>query len=119
MNTERTSDREVRAARNQVMFRYVNEKIKELNEGFKDILGDFAVACECGDAACVQLVEIAAESYEIVRSHPRRFVVAPGHVFPEVERVVSELDAYTIVENTGVAGEIADESDPRSQSAPA
>ena len=108
------SDQEIRAARNQAMFRYVNEKIKELNESFNGILGNFAIACECGDAACVQLVEIPADAYEAVRSNPRQFVVAPGHVFPNVEQVVAESDGYVIVENTGVAGEIADDSDPRS-----
>jgi hypothetical protein len=33
--SEESRDREVRAARNQSLFREINERVKELNEGFQ------------------------------------------------------------------------------------
>jgi hypothetical protein len=35
-------------------------------------------------------------------------VVRPGHVYPDVETVVDEAEAYVIVEKIGRAGEIAE-----------
>jgi hypothetical protein len=48
-----------------------------------------------------------------VRAHPNRFVVLRGHVYPEVERVVGEDDAYVIVEKLGAGEAYAIEHDPR------
>ena len=35
--------------------------------------------CECARLGCNQLIELTVREYEEVRSHPRRFVVVPGH----------------------------------------
>ena len=113
MDDASSEGREVRAARNQALFRLVNEKLKALNEGFEPLLSDFAVACECSEAACVQMLSIESVAYEEVRRNPRTFVVAIGHVDPLVERAVSETDRYVIVENIGVAARVAEETDPR------
>lgn len=96
-----SDDREVRAARNQALFRAINEKMYELNETFGEILGTVSVACECADVSCVQLLEIPADAYRHVRQNPRTFVVLAGHVYPDVERVVSNHDGYAVVEATG------------------
>jgi len=42
-----SDEREVRAARNQALFRAVNEKILEINESFGALNGSISVACEC------------------------------------------------------------------------
>jgi hypothetical protein len=114
MDDASSDDREIRAARNQALFRLVNEKLKALNEGFEPLLNDFAIACECSEATCVQMLSIEPAAYEEVRRNPRTFVVAVGHVDPVVERPVSETDRYVIVENIGVAARVAEETDPRS-----
>jgi hypothetical protein len=44
-----------------------------------------------------------------VRATPRRFVVKPGHVHPDVERVVSRSVTYWVVEKVGEAGDVASE----------
>jgi hypothetical protein len=101
-------EREVRAARNQAMFRAVNEKLATLNEAFAQLVGTFAVACECADTSCVEMIEIAPEEYRAVRAEPRRFVVRAGHVYPDVEVVVHETPAYVVVEKVAAAAEIAE-----------
>ena len=94
-------ERELRAARNQVLFRAVNEKMLELNEAFGEIVGTFSIACECSRLDCVQLFEIPPEVYRSVRESPRTFAVLAGHVEADVERVVSAHDGYALVEVLG------------------
>ena len=102
-------EREIRAARNQALFRAVNEKMTELNEAFVGVTGAYAIACECADTGCVQTVEIAPDAYEQVRANPRRFVVLHGHLYPEVETVVGEADGYVVVEKIEAAARVAEE----------
>lgn len=106
-------EREIRAARNQAMFRYINEQIVDATVGPSPRA--CAVACECADLACVQVVEVSRPEYESVRRSPRTFVVSPTHVFPEVERVVATEDGYSVVEVIGEGIRIANETDPRNE----
>ena len=106
-------EREIRAARNQALFRAVNEKLATLNEAFAEVAGTFAVACECADTTCVEMIDVAPEEYRAVRTHPRRFVVRVGHVYPEVEVVVHESPAYVVVEKVAAAAETAELLAPR------
>jgi hypothetical protein len=100
--------REVRAARNQSLFRAVNENMRVLNDGFAQITETFAIACECADQRCIETIEIRPEDYAAVRAEPRHFAVLPGHVYPDVERVVREADGYVVVEKQGTAAEVAE-----------
>jgi hypothetical protein len=103
---------EERAARNEVVFRRVNEEVAGLGEPPRpDQLGSFL--CECADTACVERVEVTGAVYEAVRAHPRRFLVRPGHVHEELERVVEEHDTYVVVEKVGDAGAVAERNNPR------
>jgi hypothetical protein len=106
-------EREIRAARNQSMFRLVNEKAKALNEAFVSLTDTHAVACECAETSCIEMIEIAPDEYDSVRSEPRRFVVRPGHVVPEVETVVRESPGYFVVEKFGAAGDAAESLAPQ------
>ena len=102
-------ERELRAARNQSMFRSVNEKIRELNDAWASATDEYVIACECADVNCVQTLSIRGDEYLRIRANPRHFAVLPGHVYPDVEKVVSETDAYVIVEKVAVAAEVAEE----------
>jgi hypothetical protein len=107
-------DETVRAARNQSLYRDVNERIQDLNEAFDDVLsftGEWV--CECADETCTSPLELTLAEYEAVRSHPNQFAVLPGHVFPDVERVVEENDRYVVVSKLGKGGEYATQHDPR------
>jgi hypothetical protein len=101
-------ERAIRAARNQAMFRAVNENITQLNSAHGAVADRYAIACECADASCLEMLEISPDEYAAVRRHPRRFPVLPGHVYPNVERVVAEREGYVVVEKVGAAGEIAE-----------
>jgi anti-anti-sigma factor len=96
-----------RAARNQSMFRVVNEQMRELNEAFATLTDTYTIACECYDTGCITTIQIRAEEYLRVRAEPRRFVVRPGHLLTDLEHVVEESDAYVVVEKTDTAGDVA------------
>jgi hypothetical protein len=101
-----------RAASNEAMIRDVNEGIERGQwPGDEDTPVGFR--CECARLGCNQLVELTAREYEEVRSHPRRFVVVPGHEMTDVETVVATRPGYVIVEKLDQAGEVAEQRDPR------
>jgi hypothetical protein len=108
MEASTHEEREVRAARNQALFRALNEKLQTLNEAFADATGTFTIACECADTTCIEMIEVDPDEYRAVRAEPRHFAVLPGHVYPDVEVVVRESERYVVVEKTATAGEVAE-----------
>ena len=98
-------------ARNQVLFREVNERIAALSAGNEPAVN--LLICECGDEACAESLEITPTEYERVRADGARFVVLTGHQLPEVEKVIEDNRRFLIVENVGPAATIARASDPR------
>ena len=106
-------EREVRAARNQAMFRAVNDKIRELNETFAVLTGTFTIACECADHHCVGTIELKPDDYEAIRANPRRFAVLPGHLDTSIEHVVTDAGRYQVAEKRGKAAAVADALAPQ------
>jgi hypothetical protein len=105
--------RQTRLARNEALFREVNERIAEVSRSYG--LGDsLEFLCECGDARCLEAIAVTRRDYERVRADFDRFLVAPGHENLEIERVVERNDGYLVVQKLGEAGEIAEDTDPRS-----
>ena len=105
--------REQRLARNEALFREVNERIADVSSSYE--LGDsLEFLCECGSQDCLDAISIVRADYEQVRSEPDRFVVVTGHEIPEIERVLERRDGYVVVTKIGEAGAIAEETDPRS-----
>ena len=101
--------RRERAARNQSLFREVNERIESL-----DTLALFAsFLCECADQACDAIVSMTLEEYETVRAHGNTFLILPGHELPEVEEIVDACDRFLVVRKLGVAADLAEARDPR------
>ena len=100
---------EARLARNEVMFRAINERIRELASRFSYLAEEeLAFICECADETCVERVSLKPSQYDDVRAIPARFIVAPGHeATPLVERVVYRSGAFVIVRKVGIAGDIA------------
>lgn len=86
-----------RAAEIEAAFRRANEA---LYRRFRELgTADLApFLCECGDDRCTQTIRLTLEEYEEVRGRPGRFVVVPGHVILEVERVVEAGERYEVVE---------------------
>lgn len=85
-----------RLARNQVIFREVNERLRGLADAAPD--GRAEYICECSNVHCTEKVELKVHEYEAVRALSQAFFIVPGHERPEVERVVDELGGYAIVE---------------------
>ena len=101
-----------KSARNQVVFREVNERIAELT-GDGNETGVSLFICECSDGACAESLEITPAEYEQVRGHGARFIVLPGHEQPEVEHVVDRSARFVVVEMDGADATAAREADPR------
>jgi len=108
--------RRERLAKNEAIFREVNERVGEIAESF-DLRGDGAYlvdfVCECADAGCFDQIRLTLAEYRDVRSSPIRFALHNGHVDAEVDRVVAESDRFTLVEKKGEAADLAAELDPR------
>ena len=107
-------ERGQRVGKNEVLFREVNERLRELGEAFSLVSdgGDFV--CECASSSCTEHVRMPLYAYEEVRAEPTRFFVIRGHQVPDYERIVDEHDGYLIVEKLpGVPAGIAIRDDPR------
>jgi hypothetical protein len=99
-------DRFAVQARNESLFREVNERIAELGEKAEAWSPDGTIdfLCECGeDGGCGMRVRVPLEVYERVRSQDDRFVVRPGHETPEIERAVTWTDDYVVVDKIRAA----------------
>ena len=107
---------EERVARNEALFREVNERVQDLAERFATTAAvPTGFVCECANADCTEVVDVPLPIYEQVRRNPRRFIVLPGHVLAEVEQPIEETAAYVVVEkNTPTTVKIAERHDPRS-----
>jgi hypothetical protein len=107
-------DRSLRVGKNEVVFREVNERLRELGEGFSLVSEEAQFVCECGNSACAERIQMSIGEYEAIRSDPKRFFVIKGHETLEFEKIVEEREGYLIVEKLpgGPAG-IAIKEDPR------
>ena len=105
----------MRVGKNEVVFREVNERLRELGESFSLVSQQATFVCECANTSCTERVEMSLADYERVRSDPKWFFLVKGHEELEFERIVSEEEGYAVVEKLpgGPAG-IAIRDDPRS-----
>lgn len=87
-----------RLVRSQVIFREVNERIREVAEHFDSLEPGVDFICECSRDACVESITLELDEYKAVRSSPTRFVIVPGHETSSVEVVVESNNRYTLVE---------------------
>jgi hypothetical protein len=104
---------EQRVARNEAIFREVNEGIRRGQwPGEEASMSSFR--CECASLGCTVMLPLSVREYERVRQNDRRFIVAPGHERSDVEVVVDTRAAYLVVQKIGEAGQRAAKADPRS-----
>jgi hypothetical protein len=83
--------------RNETLFRQVNERLKELGEGFSVVAERADFICECSDERCAEQVQLTLAEYERVRSDSRWFLLVRGHERPEIESVVWEIGENVLV----------------------
>lgn len=104
--------RQERLAKNESLFRTLNENINDLASG----LGGrepFEFICECSTSGCFERLWLTVEEYERVRQDGTHFLLAHGHEDIEIEQVIGHRSGYVIVEKDGVAGLVAEDDDPR------
>ena len=113
--TERTE----RLARNEAVFRMLNERAQAVTqelarEGLGSEPDTLECVCECSNDDCTAVLRLRREDYELARADPGRFVVAPGHVDPTIEREIFQIDGGAVfVEKHPGERAIAVETDPR------
>jgi hypothetical protein len=106
------TDREARIARNEALFRQVNERIREVPlDAHPDELREFL--CECGSAECTEAIQLTLSEYEEVRADPRKFAVLPGHLVSDVESVVAANERFVTVRKHPEESVVARATDPR------
>lgn len=104
---------EERAARNEALFREVNEQIDALAQRHRGPAAPVGFVCECSNADCIDHVFMTLVEYQGVRRDGRRFVIARGHEHLGIEDVVERHARYVVVQKHGAAGVIAEQTDPR------
>ena len=107
-----------RLAKNEILFRAVNERLDEIGEATPwSKTTDYL--CECSDTTCIETIELTNDEYERARSRPTVFMLVPGHERLEIERVIEDNERFLLVEKI-VAVDAVQETDPRSdESGPA
>jgi hypothetical protein len=83
-------------ARNEALFREVNERIAEAAERFD--ADDASFVCECAEPGCTERIDATLEEYERVREDGATFLLVPGHEDERVESVVEAVAEHAVVE---------------------
>jgi hypothetical protein len=88
--------RQARKARNQELFRQVNDTIADLDllRGDDDVL---ALICECIKLGCTESVDVPVSVYATLRNERTTFLVRRGHEDPEHEAVVADHGSFLVV----------------------
>ena len=103
--------RRQRAARNQSLFREVNERIEDLSSS-----ATFATfVCECMSETCDESMSLTVEEYEHIRSTGNRFLVRPGHYEPDIEEIVEGNDRFLVVAKLGSGASVSEHLNPRTR----
>jgi hypothetical protein len=84
-----------RIARNEVIFREVNQRVADVMDSDARMAN---FLCECGNLDCLQEISPTVAEYRRLRSNPATFAVVPGHSLADVETTVEETDRSQIVE---------------------
>jgi hypothetical protein len=107
-------DRETRVAKNEATFRATNREIERVAESVGEQADDtIDVICECGQPTCEELLPLTISEYDAIHQQRDRFVVAPGHVDEQIERVVTSGNRFVVVDKFGAAQDVAEAEERR------
>jgi hypothetical protein len=99
--------------RNQILFREVNERVREVAAPLLGARKEGEFLCECGHEACIETIRLDVEEYEAVRASPHRFVMVPGHQDGKVEATPVQGNGRFVVVEISAFREQAASHDPR------
>jgi hypothetical protein len=102
-----------RLAKNEAVFRAVNEQVEQIARGPGAAGALLEFLCECVNGDCYEHVQLSLAEYEQVRSDATHFLVVPGHVDATIEHVVRVTERFAVVEKHGEAAREAEKLDPR------
>jgi hypothetical protein len=105
MATGSTDDpRKERVIKNEIAFRAYNER----RTAFEGDVADEAIpiVCECGDETCFAVIDIVPDEWDEAHVRDDTFVIAPDHVYPDLERVVGREETYWIVQKLEPPSEV-------------
>lgn len=100
-------------AKNEELFRKVNERIEELSQSVERDDQVMEYLCECDSPGCYERVQVTRDEYEAVRAVSTHFIVLAGHEDTRVERVTLSNERFLVVEKQGAAARDAEATDPR------
>jgi len=99
-----------RPALAEIRARRVNEAIERGARGQSGAV----FLCECGFLGCSRTIELPLTGYAAARRGFDRFLLAPGHEQPALDRVVERHDDHVVVvKRDGRSAERAKLADPR------
>ena len=103
-----------RAARNEEIYRSVNERIERASRahGFEH---ELSFHCECAESDCFETIQLDASEYDRIAADPARFVVVPKHQNDAVEKIVERTSTYLVVEKIGEARRQIERDHPRAR----
>ena len=107
-----SEEREERLAKNEDLFRSLNENIASL-AGTLGGETPYEFVCECSTSGCFERIVLTLQEYEAIRGDGTRFLLKEGHEDIEIEHVVAVHAEHIVVEKDGVAGVVALDDDPR------
>ena len=91
-------------AKNETLFREVNERIGEAAQRTAAIAEDADFVCECASLTCTERITLELDEYERIREEPTRFILVAGHELPGIEQIIERRDGYVVVDKFGEAG---------------
>jgi hypothetical protein len=97
MQMQKGSERQERAAQNELVFRAVNEQIVKMTDRFRAQLSDIDIVCECANTTCVGTIRIEEGEFAKIERTEGTFLVLPGHEDESVEQVVERRETYVVV----------------------
>jgi hypothetical protein len=103
-------ERQHRAARNELVFRAVNEQIMDVTERFQAELSELDLVCECADPSCTATVRLEVEEFSEIDRAKNAFIVLRGHEDAQVEAVVNERSGYVVVRKRDVAAQVVEQA---------
>jgi hypothetical protein len=86
-----------RQALNQTVLRDANDRIAQLADAYRVFHEAYDFLCECSLTGCRTTVRATVGEYDLVRSHPSTWIVAPTHEDREREEVLYRTDQFAVV----------------------
>ena len=88
-------------SRNQILFREVNERVRDVVAPLLTAGEEGEFLCECGDETCIETIRLDLEEYDALRLSPQLFVMLPGHEDGIGEAAVHPSGRFVVVERDG------------------